>query len=108
MNQTENNRFMSNIETLAAVLIRCFFISAVFLIIWFAWFILFKDFGYQFHSSWIEFSKSQFDLMNYYGMVTFKLLMFTFFLIPFLGIKLVLKKGCICGCRSEQASEKKQ
>ena len=93
MDQELNKKFNQTADRVAGILIRCFLIGAGILLAWFGWFLTVGEVGYQFHSKWIGFSKVHFDLINYCGMAVFKLMLFTFFLIPYISIRLVLRNA---------------
>ncbi len=80
------------LETVAMVLIRCFWIGFAIVLFWFVIILCASDFVYQVHSTFFTMSETQFDLMHYGGLGLTKLVVFIFFLIPYLAIKMVQAK----------------
>ena len=79
------------LDALAKVLIRCFLMGLALQLLWFVLFMRVGEWAYGIHSEWFELlTRHDFDLMNYYGMALLKIGIFTFFLIPYLSIRLVL------------------
>ncbi len=78
------------LDALAKVLIRCFLMGLAIQFLWFILFLVVGEWAYGIHSGWFELTRRDFDLMNYYGMALLKIGIFTFFLIPYLSIRLVL------------------
>ena len=77
-------------ETLANVLLRCWIFGFVLLLVWFGLYI--GDVYHGIHGDMFGLSKHELDLVHYSGMGLFKLLVFVFFLFPWLAVKLVLSK----------------
>lgn len=90
MNNTEN--LIRALEATAQVLIRSFVLGLLLLLIWFGVFWLMGDFAYNLHSTWFDLSRQQFHIIHYCGMGFLKIILFTFFLIPYAAIRLVLLK----------------
>ena len=80
------------LETCSRILIRCFVISIAFLLFWFCIFLIGGDFAFGIHAKMFEIDRHDFDLMNYYGMGFLKISAYLLFLIPFISIKLILRK----------------
>jgi hypothetical protein len=78
------------LNTCAGILLRCFILSLVLLLFWFVFFLLAGDLGYWIHSHWFDLTRHDFDLINYCGMALVKALNVTFFLIPYVAIRLML------------------
>jgi len=85
------------LEALAKVLIRSFLIGVALLALWFILFLVGGDWIYRIHSRWFEITKRDFDLMNYFGMALLKISILTFFLIPYLSIRLTLRSNKSAG-----------
>ena len=77
-------------ETLAKVLLRCWVFGFVLLLIWFGLYV--GNVYHGLHGEMFGLSHHELDVMHYGGMALFKLLVFVFFLFPWLAIKLVLSK----------------
>jgi hypothetical protein len=89
MNREEQNLFLTK---LADILLWCFLLSIILSIIWFVFFLIVGDWAYRMHSTWFQLSQHEFVMVNYYGLAFVKLMVFLFFLIPYLAIKIVLRK----------------
>ncbi len=85
------------LDALAKVLIRSFLIGAALLAWWFFFFLAGGEWAYRIHSRWFEITPRDFDLMNYYGMALLKISILTFFLIPYLSIRLILRSNQSAG-----------
>jgi len=88
----EQNGGQACLDTVAKVLIRCFWAGAILLLVWFVFFAVASDWIYAVHSSWFTMSRQQFDVIHYCGMAITKVLVFLIFLIPYICIRIVLKK----------------
>ncbi len=88
----ESSRFISELEILSSILIRCFVIGVVFVTFWFIFFLLGRDAAYMIHNNLFQISRHEYDLLNYYGMAFVKLCNFILFLIPYIAIKMVLRR----------------
>ena len=80
------------LEACSKILIRCFVISIAFLLFWFCIFLIWGDFAFEIHAKMFEIDRHDFDLMNYYGMGFLKISAYLLFLIPYISIKLILRK----------------
>jgi hypothetical protein len=70
----ESSSFISHLEILSSILIRCFVIGVVFITLWFIFFLLGGDAGYTIHAKWFQISRSEApylpDLLRFFSMVT--------------------------------------
>jgi hypothetical protein len=89
MTKDEQDNFL---DAVAAVFLRCFVLAVCLLLLWFLFFLVGADWAYSIHSRWFELSRVHFDLMIYYGMAFFKMAAILFFLLPYVSIKLILRK----------------
>ncbi|MFB3896748.1 MAG: DUF6868 family protein [bacterium] len=89
MNRDELNVCLSK---LADILLWCFLLSIILSTIWFVFYLVGGDWAYRLHSSWFSLSPHEFVMANYYGLAFVKLIIFLFFFIPYLAIKVVLRK----------------
>jgi hypothetical protein len=76
----------------AGVLIRCFFLSWAFLLVWFFFYVLLGNTAFSMHAQWFELTRHDYALINYYGIAFVKVSAIIFFLFPYFAIKLVLRK----------------
>ena len=79
-------------DTLAKVLLRCFVLGYVFLLLWFGAYLLAGDFIYRINGPLFGLTQQEVNLMHFYGIVLVKCCVFLFFLIPYIAIRLVLRK----------------
>lgn len=79
-------------ETIAKILIRSFILGYVLLLIWVGFYLFGSEICFRITTKIFAITRSQFDLMNYYGIVFVKVCVFLFFLIPYISIRLVLAK----------------
>ena len=89
MTKDEQNNLL---DAVAGVCLRCFVLAVCLLLFWFVFLLLAGDWAYSIHSRWFDISKRDFDLTFYCGMAFFKIASFLFFLLPFVSIKLMLRK----------------
>lgn len=80
------------LDAIAGVLIRCFVIGIVILTIWVVGVMGLPDWAWQMHSKFFHFSREQVVLVHYAGLLMTKVGVFGLFLIPYIDIKLVLRK----------------
>jgi hypothetical protein len=80
------------LDTVAAILLWCFGLGVAFLLLWFGLLLLVGDFIYEFHGRWFQISREQFDALHYLGLMLAKVAIFWLFLLPYVGIKMVLRK----------------
>jgi len=80
------------LDVIAAVLIRCFAVGIAFLTISVVWVMSVPDGAWQMHSNLFHLSHEQVALAIYQGVVAAKIGIFGFFLLPYIGIRWVLRK----------------
>ena len=80
------------LDAVAGVLLRCFVLAFCLLLFSFVFYLLAADWAYSMHSRWFDISRHEFTLMYYYLMGFMKIASFLFFLIPYIAIKLILRK----------------
>ncbi len=81
------------LESLAAILIRCFFLAVALLLLWFFLYVLGGGAGsYSMNAPWSTLGRHDFDLLNYSAMAFVKMCAILFFLFPYLSIRLVMRK----------------
>lgn len=74
------------------VLITCFFLCMGFVGLWFSFFLLGAEYGYALHSRWFDLGWRDYVWLNYVGMAFAKICGIVFFLFPYFGIRLLLRK----------------
>lgn len=88
-----NSDVKTALKTTADILLWCTVIGFGVLILWFGMILLgFMDFAYSIHSHFGSFSRQQFDIMMYMGLMIWKIIAILFFLIPYVSIQIVLRK----------------
>jgi hypothetical protein len=92
MNKDEQNYLLEN---LAGIFIRSFFFSVALLLVSMIFYALAGNWSYYMSSSWykIELSKHEYDLIFYCGLAFVKTCAIIFFLLPYVAIKLVVRKN---------------
>ncbi|MDP8246452.1 MAG: hypothetical protein P9L94_20390 [Candidatus Hinthialibacter antarcticus] len=91
MSVTEDSK--AALQLTASVLFWCTVIGFGILLIWFGFILIgFMDFAYSIHSQFGSFSRQQFDIMMYMGLMFWKMAVMLFFLLPYISIKIVLRK----------------
>ena len=89
MTKDEQNNLL---DAVAEVFLRCFVLAFCLLLLWFVFFLVGGDWAYAIHSRWFGLSRLHFDLTIYYGLAFFKMAAILFFLLPYVSIKLLLRK----------------
>jgi TRAP-type C4-dicarboxylate transport system permease small subunit len=89
MNNDEHDNLLDRV---ARVFLWCFLLTFALLLFWFGFYVLAGDWAYRLHAGWFELSRRDFALVNYWGMAFTKFCAIIMFLIPFISIKLVLRK----------------
>ena len=82
----------AQLHDLARVLIRCFVLTALLLLVWLLFFLVARRWAYDVHSRMFEITRREFDLINYCAMAFVKMLAFVLFLIPYVAVRLVLRR----------------
>jgi hypothetical protein len=82
----------NSLETVAGICLRCFVLSVCLMLLWFIFFLVGKDWAYSIHSRWFEISRHDFDVIIYCSIAFFKMAILLFFLLPYISIKLILRK----------------
>ena len=59
------------------------------LIWWFAFITFADDWVYRMHSKFCPIRREQFDMIHYTGMMLYKICIFTFFIVPYLALRIV-------------------
>jgi hypothetical protein len=80
-------------DTLSKVLLRCWLFGFVLLFIWLVVVLLMGETIHQLHAPMFGLSGHELDVIFYSGMGLLKLLVLVFFFVPWLSIRLVLRKG---------------
>ena len=80
------------LDALAGVCLRCFVLAVCLLLLWFVFYLVGGDWAYSIHSNWFEISRLDFELVYYCAMAFFKMASFLLFLLPYVSIKLILRK----------------
>lgn len=77
------------IETLRSMLAWCTLLNYAILLIWFFVVVFARGWLYRLHTQWFKLSEERFDMINYVGMMLFKLLILVFNLIPYLALRIL-------------------
>jgi len=79
------------LDAIAVVLIKCFIIGIVLLTIWLVLVMGLPEWVWQEHGRFFDLSGEQVVLIQYTGLLITKIGLIVLFLIPYTGIKLVLR-----------------
>jgi len=85
--------FPECMDAAAGILIRCFLGGALLLFVWFAAYAAAGDWIYQIHSRWFQIPRQTFDAIHYAGMALTKIAIVLFFLLPWIAVRLVSRRG---------------
>jgi len=99
---TDPTRANEFFVTLSKALLRCWIFGLLFVSFWFFLYILAGDFVYRLHGDWFGLSRHEMDVIFYCGMGLVKLLVIMFFFIPWLAIRLVLRKQTVLPTASSE------
>lgn len=80
------------LDVTAQILIRCTIIGVIVLFIWWGAVWLFGDLTYTIHSSIAPMTRDQFNVIHYTGLLTTKAVVSLLFLIPYIAIRLVMRR----------------
>ena len=78
-----------SLDTARHLLLWCAVINYGVLLLWFAVFLLARDWMHRFHGRWFRLSPEQFDGVHYAGMAAFKLGIILLNLVPYLALCIV-------------------
>ena len=79
-------------DTLAKVLLRCWICGFVLLLIWLGVVLIGSESIHKLHGPMFGLSNHELEVVFYCGMGLLKLLVLVFFFVPWLSIKLVVKR----------------
>jgi hypothetical protein len=89
----EQNSFSECLDLIARVLIRCFIGGVILLSIWFFAYLAAAPSIYHLHARWFStLTREELDIIMYCVMATAKVFIIFVFLIPYVCLRLVLRK----------------
>ncbi|MFH2093397.1 MAG: DUF6868 family protein [Pseudomonadota bacterium] len=88
----ESNSVNVVLEKIAQILIRCFVMGLFVLCFWLISVLSAGNLAHKVQSAIIPISIEHFHLINYAGMLAIKAFLLVFFLLPYIAIRLVLRK----------------
>lgn len=88
---TESNNVNELFDTLAKIMLRCFVLGYVLLLLWFVVSLVATGLIYGIGKLY-GLTPHEVDLINYCGMTGVKCVVLLFFLIPYIAIRLVMRK----------------
>ena len=93
------NTIDDTLDTIAKVLIRSFWVGVALLMVTSLLFVTGgAKWGYEFHKDlWFGLTRHEYDLIALCGLAFFKCLIFAGFLLPYIGIRLVLRGRSAAG-----------
>ena len=80
------------LDALDKILLRCWIFGFLLLLFWFGAVTLAGDFVYSVHGSMFDLTRPQLNVIHYCGMGLTKLVVGLFFFVPWVSIRLVLRK----------------
>ncbi len=89
---TESNTVNELFDTLAKILLRCFVLGYVFLLLWVVTYFVAGGLIHGLADKLFGLTPHEVDVVNYCGMAVVKGIVFLFFLIPYIAIRLVLRQ----------------
>lgn len=75
-------------ETVAKITIRCFVLGMALLLLWFFLCVLAGNQIYEIHAEWFDLTKHEVAVIHYTGMMFTKILVFLFFLFPYIACRM--------------------
>jgi hypothetical protein len=80
------------LKVIAKILLRCWILGFILLLFWWGAVTLASDLVLGMHGDMFHLTRSQLNVIHYCGMGLTKLMIGLFFLIPWLSIRLILRK----------------
>ena len=91
MNEPEDLK--NRLEVAAAILLRCFVLNFALILFWFFFLIGGGQWGYELQAHFFDITRHEFLLISYCGIAFAKLCNIIFFLVPYIAVRLVLKRS---------------
>lgn len=79
------------LDAVAKVLLRCFVFGFLFLLLWFVVFLFAGEALYRLNGNLFGISQHEMNLMHLFGMALVKVILYLFFLFPYIAIRWVLR-----------------
>ena len=80
------------LETVSKILLRCWIFGVIVLLFWWGAITLVGDSTLGVHGEMFDLTRSQLNVIHYCGIILTKLVVGLFFFIPWVSIRMVLKK----------------
>ena len=80
------------LDAVGKVLLRCWILGVILLLFWFGTVVLAGDFAYGVHGNMFDLTLHELKVIHYCGILLAKLVVGLFFFIPWVSIRLVLRK----------------
>ncbi len=90
---TESKNVNERFDALAKVLLRCFVLGYSFLLLWFVVYVFAGDVIYGIGGKLFGLAQHEVDVINYCGMAAVKVAVVLFFPVPYIAIRLVLRRS---------------
>ncbi|MBU0505171.1 MAG: DUF6868 family protein [bacterium] len=91
---TDNTK--NTLNLIATLLLKSFIIGFLFMMLSFVLMFCCKDWAFNIHQNLFAVTRSQLEVIAYCSFGFLKILIFVFFLIPYLAIKSFLHCKCLC------------
>ncbi len=92
MSVNENSK--EQLELISGVLIKAFAAGLIILVVWVIFSIFGAEAAFKIHEEMFGIAAEKLMVINYAGMGLFKLFLFSFFLLPYIGIRWKIKCKC--------------
>jgi hypothetical protein len=79
------------LDAIAKILLRCFVLGYLFLLLWFCIYMFAGDMMYRLNRSLFGVTPHEMNLLHLFGMALVKLILFLFFLFPYIAIRWILR-----------------
>ena len=80
------------LEDWSQILLWCFLMGLAAMLFWVAALFFAGDLAYAVHSRVVPITREQFNMVHYSGLLTTKMILSLFFLLPYISIRMVLRK----------------
>lgn len=86
------NQTTESLEVVGKILLRCWTLGLLLLLIWFGFFMVAPNVIYGLHGRLFNLTPHELNIIHYSGMAFVKLVVICFFFLPWVAIRMVLKR----------------
>jgi hypothetical protein len=80
-----------NPALLSSFLLYCTILNYLVLLLWFAVYVLARDWMFRLHGRWFHLTQGQFESLHYGGMAVYKIGILLFNLVPLIALHMVVR-----------------